>query len=91
MTPMADMGTYQTCLRLSPQHHVQLEAYAALLGRMERTLFAKLYAGGLLNQLKCLFLVLFCVTARQFNAAAVIVRGRIDAIRQSRVFGCRGR
>ena len=75
-----EVRTYQTRWRGgSGQDRALFAAYGDLFGRVERTLFARLEAGDELNDLKREFLPRFGITARQFNATAVTVRG----IRQS--------
>ncbi len=76
--------TYQTRLPDDLHRDVLLDAYAELAGRVERTLFARLQAGGALASLKRAFLVRFGLTARQFNAVAVEVRAHVAASGQRR-------
>jgi hypothetical protein len=72
--------TYQTRLALDAEQAAALDAYAALYGRVERSLFAAFQAGGKLNDLKRQFLPKFGITARQFNAIRVGLEGKIDSI-----------
>ncbi len=74
--------TYQTRLPSPLEWDSLLDAYAGLYGRAERTLFAKLRAGGRVGALKSAFLVRFGLTARQFNALAATVRGKTLAIEE---------
>lgn len=75
--------TYQTRLVLTPEQASCLDRYADLYGRLERTLFARLVAGESLNNLKRRFIAEFGVTARQFNAMAASVRGKIRAAQKT--------
>jgi IS605 OrfB family transposase len=77
--------TYETRLAAEADADAALEAYAALYGCAARTLFARLQAGGTVRDLKRAFLVRFGLTARQFNALAVEVRGTIAASVAQRV------
>ncbi|MEW5891179.1 MAG: IS200/IS605 family accessory protein TnpB-related protein, partial [Pseudomonadota bacterium] len=63
-----------------------LEAYAALFGRAERSLFAALQAAGDrdANALKRDFQREFGLTARQYNAIRVGLEGRIASIKERR-------
>ncbi len=76
--------TYQTRLPGDPDRDAVLLAYAELVGRAERTLFARLQAGEPLAPLKRAFLVRFGLTARQFNALAAGVYGTIASVRKGR-------
>ncbi len=76
--------TYHTRLRAGPEQAPLLDAYAELYGRVERTLFGRLRAGEPLGVLKRAFLVRFGLTARQFNALAATVRGKITSIHKRR-------
>ncbi len=77
--------TYQTRLSGDPARDAVLLAYAERAGRAERTLFARLQAGEPLAPLKRAFLVRFGLTARQFNALAASVYGKIASVRQRRL------
>jgi hypothetical protein len=61
-----------------------LDAYAKLYGRVERSLFGLMQAGGSINELKREFLPKFGITARQFNAVRVGLEGKIDSIKVRR-------
>jgi IS605 OrfB family transposase len=61
-----------------------IDAYAALHGRVERSLFAAMTAGGQINALKKSFQTRFGITARQFNALRVGLEGKIDSIKERR-------
>ncbi len=76
--------TYQTRLPGDPHRDSLLLAYVALYGRAERMLFARLQAGDPLAALKRDFLVRFGLTARQFNALAAGVYGKIASVRRRR-------
>ncbi len=73
--------TYQTRLELTADESAVLDAYAALHGKAERSLFAALQAGRSVNDLKRDFLPRFGITARQFNAIKVGLEGKIDSIK----------
>ena len=55
-----------------------------MYGRAERTLFARLQSGGNLTDLKREFLPRFGITARQFNAIAATLKGKIRSIKERR-------
>ncbi|MBI5568868.1 MAG: hypothetical protein HY914_02890 [Desulfomonile tiedjei] len=76
--------TYQTRLDLSSDQSAQLGRYAALYGRVERTLFASVIGGEPLAALKRKFLKRFGITARQFNAVAASIKGKIGSAREIR-------
>ncbi len=76
--------TYQTRLALDELQERYLEEYAALYGRAQRSLFAKMQAGQDLNTLKRSFIRDFGITARQFNALRVELQGKIEAVRKRR-------
>ncbi|CAB4242536.1 transposase [Methylacidimicrobium sp. AP8] len=76
--------TYQTRLRLTHEQTSCLDAYTALYGRAQRTLFARMRAGVSINELKRSFLRRFGLTARQFNAIRVELEGKIASIRERR-------
>ena len=75
--------TYQTRLVLENQGSA-LDAYASLYGVVERSLFAALAAGGDVSKLKSGFLKRFGITARQYNAVAISIKGKIASIRERR-------
>jgi hypothetical protein len=78
--------TYQTRLNLTDEQEAILNDYAELMGRVERTLFAKMTANNNLNELKVLFLKKFQITARQFNSCRVHVEGKIESIKKLRIY-----
>jgi IS605 OrfB family transposase len=61
-----------------------LSAYASLYSKAERTLFARLQADRDLTVLKREFLPEFGITARQFNAMAAELKGKISSIKERR-------
>jgi hypothetical protein len=77
--------TYQTCLVLCEEQEAALSAYHAdLYGKVERNLFAAICAGGDLAKLKAEFPKRFGITARQFNAVAITLKGKIASIKERR-------
>ncbi len=76
--------TYETRLPGDPERESVFAAYADLSGRAERTLFARLRAGEPLAAIKRAFLVHFGLTARQFNALAATLQGKIASIKEGR-------
>jgi IS605 OrfB family transposase len=76
--------TYETRLPSAPERNAILDAYAELYGRAERTLFARLRAGDRIATLKSVFMVRFGLTARQFNALAATVQGKVASVRNRR-------
>lgn len=76
--------TYQTRPILLGEQALVLDAYAELYGRVERSLFSAMQAGGKLNDLKREFLPRFGITTRQFNAVRIGLDGKIDSIKQRR-------
>lgn len=73
--------TYQTRLCLNANEEAILTAYAALMSRVTRALFARMRAGGTPASLKSEFLETFGITARQFNACRVEVEGKIESVK----------
>lgn len=76
--------TYQTRPVLSTGQEAALSAYAVLYGKAERSLFAALAAGGDSSKLKSGFQKKFGITARQYNAVAISLKGKIASIRERR-------
>jgi len=76
--------TYQDRLALSPEQDAALAAYGGLFGRVERKLFVAYAAGARINDLKSAYLERFGLTARQFNAIAIGLKGKIAAIKERR-------
>ena len=83
---MADSATftYQDRLVLSCGQDAALEAYGRLFGHVERKLFAAYAAGTSMSGLKSTYLKTFGLTARQFNAIAIGLKGKIVAIKERR-------
>ncbi len=82
--PERRIFTYQTRLDLDVTQSAALDAYAALYGRVERSLFAAMRSGKAINDLKRDFQPRFGITARQFNAVRVGLDGKIAAIQERR-------
>ena len=78
--------TYQTRLTLTPDLDVALTAYAALYGHVERSLFAAVQSAGpgQLSKLKPVFMRKHGITARQYNALSVGLRGKISSISRAK-------
>jgi IS605 OrfB family transposase len=76
--------TYQTRPELAPGQGDALDAYAELFGQAERSLFAAMQAGGLLNDLKREFQPRFGISARHFNAMRIGLDGKIASIKERR-------
>ena len=76
--------TYHTRISVLPKEDTLLSAYVALFSRAEKTLFARLQSGGNLTELKCEFLPRFDISARQFNAMAAGIRGKIFSVHERR-------
>ena len=84
MSKAESIRTYQARVRLTPEQSATLDGYAALCGRVERTLFARLAAGDSLTALKRDLIRRFGITARQFNAISATVRGKIQSVQEAR-------
>jgi IS605 OrfB family transposase len=74
--------TYQTRLSLTEAQEAIFSGYALLYGKVERSLFAKLRAGGEINHLKRAFQKRFGITARQFNAVHAGLAGKVSCIKE---------
>ena len=74
--------SYQCRIPAGSETDSILSDYAALYGKAERSLFARLEAGGNLTDLKREFLPKFGITARQFNALAAELKGKTASIRE---------
>jgi hypothetical protein len=74
--------TYQSRLSVSSEEDMFLFGYGCLVGKAERTLFAKLQGGENLAALKREFLPKFGITARQFNGMAAELVGKIASIKE---------
>ena len=84
---MADLPVffaYQTRIHLQPPQNEALEAYAELYGKAERTLFAATQTGIDAADLKQEYRLLFGITARQFNAIRIRLRGKVRSIEELR-------
>lgn len=81
---MTDSGifTYQTRVLVTAETSRLLDDYAALYGRVERALFADLAAGGSAVKLKAAYLRQYNITARQFNAISIGIKGKIASVRE---------
>lgn len=76
--------TYQTRVQVGPADETTLCAYATLYGQVERTLFAALARGELPGKLKSAYQRRFGITSRQFNAIAMLLKGKIASIKERR-------
>jgi len=76
--------TFHTRIPSSIEADIILSAYADVYGRAERKLFAKLANGGDSSKLKSTFLKEFGITARQFNAISIGLKGKISSIKERR-------
>lgn len=74
--------TYQSRASCEEEVVTIVRAYAELMSRIERTLFARIMAGAQPADLKSEFLKTFGITARQFNACRVSVEGKIESIKE---------
>ncbi len=81
---MREHRTYQCRIATDSGTDAALTAYAALYSKAERTLFARLRAGGNLTDLKREFIPKFGITARQFNAMSAELKGKIASIKERR-------
>jgi hypothetical protein len=68
--------SYQTRVRVRPDEDKALAEYAALFGRVERTLYADLRKGQEADDLKSEYVVRLGITARQFNATRAELEGK---------------
>jgi IS605 OrfB family transposase len=78
----SQMFTYQTRLSVDEMQLSIFAAFGALMGTIERTLFADLQKGKEASSLKSDYLQRFGITARQFNAIRVQVDGKIASIKE---------
>lgn len=72
--------TYQA--RISDGFDDPLSSYADLMAHVEHCLFADIARGKIGRNLKADYLALFHITARQFNAISVRLKGKVDSILQ---------
>ena len=75
--------TYQTRLT-DPAAEMVLADYAALYGQVERSLFAEMAKGKSAGEMKAKFIRRFGITARQFNAVSIGLKGKIASIQRRR-------
>ena len=78
------MRTYQSRPILTAEQEAALAAYAQAYSYAERHLFAQLSAGENAGKLKPSFMREHELTARQFNALAISVRGKIKSLIEGR-------
>ena len=78
------MRTYQSRPMLTTESEVALAAYAVRYSRAERCLFSHLSAGEDAGKLKSSFMREHDLTARQFNALAFSVKGKIKSLIEGR-------
>jgi len=81
--------TYQARLETTAEQNELLTAFAALHGKVERSLFAKTMAGGRANKddknaAKRSSLQEFGITARQYNSIILGLEGKIKSIKERR-------
>jgi IS605 OrfB family transposase len=77
------MRTWQTRLVMEAASTELLDAYAAVYGKAERSLFADLAAGKQSkNELKRAYQIRFGITARQFNAIRIGLEGKVRSIQE---------
>lgn len=74
--------TFQTRFNLEENAERALRAMAKLMSRVRRVLFADLMAGKTKGALKSAYLVRFGITARQFNACATEIEGKIQSLKE---------
>jgi IS605 OrfB family transposase len=72
--------TYQA--RISDSFADPLSAYADLMAHVEHCLFADIARGKISGNLKAAYLARFHITARQFNAISVRLKGKMNSILQ---------
>ena len=76
------LRTYQSRLALTPEGEALLGQYAAIYGRAERALFAELAAGASPGEIKPSFMARHGLTARQYNALAFSIKGKIRSLQE---------
>jgi len=74
--------TYHARPVLSAESETLLGQYATIYGRAERSLFAALAAGGNPGKLKPSFMAAHGLTARQYNALAAAVKGKVRSLQE---------
>lgn len=81
-TPML---AYQTRVRGSIGHLAALDAYAALYGKAERSLFAAIQSNRITdNELKSTFMRRFGLVGRQYNSVRAGLDGKVTSITERR-------
>ena len=75
---MPQTFTYQTRI----ENHPELDAYAALYGKVERTLFADIMSGKKPASLKSEYLKRFNIPARMFNSIRIGLEGKISSVKE---------
>ena len=76
--------TYQARITATAEVDAALAGYAGLYTRVERKLHAAIEAGSNPVKLKSSFLKDYGVTARQFNAVAIGLKGKLASIKERR-------
>lgn len=71
--------TYQTRIQTSPEQALFLDQYAEVYNQVQRYMFAEIAAGKTPN--KSEYLRKFDITARQYNAVAIALKGKIASIK----------
>lgn len=82
--PESSIFTFQTRLTLLPEQGLVMDAYAELYGRIERSLFAQVCAGHKADDLKSAVCAQWSITARQFNAISIGLKGKLGSIKSRR-------
>jgi len=77
--------TAQTRLHVLAKDVAFLKAYAGYMSMVERRLFARMFKGEKLSQIKKSFLPQYQITARQFNGIRVSVEGKIKSRKECQV------
>lgn len=72
--------TYQTRLSLDVAQETVLASYAELYCTVERKLFAAISAGKNPDKLKSAFSMTYKLTARQYNAISINLKGKISSV-----------
>ena len=76
--------TCQTRIHLQPPQNEALEAYAEHYGKVERTLSAATETAIDAIDLKQEYQLRFGITARQFNAIGIELKGKVSSIEERR-------
>ena len=72
--------TYQTRIEVDEHLDACLSSCAALMSKVEHKLFAEICRGKDPNKLKSAYLLAYGITARQFNAINIYLKGKISSI-----------